>query len=401
MERLKHLLSSKDLTLSYLIALDRKTDAVEELLKTREGAELLTEALRGYRVCNIFIQPSTRTRASSSVSASALGAYVFNEVGTKEDGEWQLTLSSAVKGASFLDEMRTLACYFQLLILRTPKVGMPALAARAFDRASLNVSVINAGDGEGDGEHPTQTLIDIRTILKGLNLKIERDWSRLKNYSVAFINDGRFSRVVRSAAPLLGKVFGMEIKFVVPPGLEPDLLLIQELKNSGVRFSVHHEFQQADIAYVTRIPKEFSRDDFEKYKGYYSVTRQIADIYGFKGVLHPWPRSEEGNELPAYEETKPETEKISLDCDERGWYFKQMENGVPVRAAVILSLLDPALDLKALRDRKLRRGYIGQCIGKKGTCLRLEHPDLGWSEKGYPEALPHLPKIFCPECQPK
>lgn len=394
--KLKHLLSSRDYTLGILIDLIKRSRHIKALQKSKEGKVLLLEALKGCSCGSIFIQPSTRTRVSNSIAISGLGAYVFNEVGTKEDGEWQLTLSSAVKGPSFADEMLTLACYFQLLVLRTPHVGMPEIAAQTIDLHDLNVSVINAGDGENTGgEHPTQSFADLDTILEGLGLDIEKDWRKLPSYSVAFVNDCR-TRVIKSAALLLGKRLGMELKFICPPELQPPVNLLEELKDSGVKFSIHTQFQKADIVYVVRIPKEFDADTFAKYKNYYSVTQQVADKYGYQGVLHPWPRSEEGNELPALELDRPETWKISLDKDRRGWYIRQMQNGVPTRMALALFLLDPTLDLKKLEETRLRRGYSAQCL----ECMRIEHPDLGWSEKPY-KRLRHLPLTYCGPCSSK
>lgn len=401
--RIKHFLSSRDLTLSILIKILNKAVLIKKIMREPGGEMRLLGALRGKKICNVFYQVSTRTIVSSGVAGAGLGAYVRDIVGTKVNGEYQLIYSSLYeKGASFIDEMMTLAKYFDLLNMRTPRVGMPLKVAEKIDKLGFNVSVVNSGDGpEKDqdlvGEHPTQALIDIYTFLGGFNLNIERDWQKLPDYSIAFINDNRFSRVVMSDVLLFGKVLGMEIKFIYPQGLGPREELLRELSDAGVKFSLHNELQRASAAYVVRIPEEWlGREKYLQYiksGSYFSLTRDVADKYGYLGVMHPFPRSVEGNELPSYEVVG----EHSLDGDSRNWYEKQELNGVPIRMATYLTLITPDLDLNKLKIDELNASFIGQCY----HCGRLQSSIGGWGDlkaERYRE-LPLLP--FCPICAKK
>ena len=398
--KIKHMVSSRDLTLSILIQILNKAVLIKKIMKEPGGNIRLLQALRGKKICNVFYQPSTRTIVSSGLAGAGLGAYVRDIIGTKVDGEYQLIYSSLyAKGAAFLDEMMTLAKYFDLLNMRTPRVGMPLQVAEKIDKLGLDVSVINSGDGPEQikdlvGEHPTQALIDIYTFLGGFNLNIERDWQKLPAYSIAFINDCRFSRSVMSDALLMGKLLRMELKFVFPEGLGPRENLLRELTEAKVRFSLHNELQPASAAYVVRIPEDWiGREkylEFVRSRNSFSITRDIADKYGYEGVMHPFPRSEEGNELPSYE-TAGEN---SLDSDHKAWYTKQEQNGVPMRMAADLTLIAPNLDLNKLKLNELNASFNAQC----NNCGRLCSMMAGWGSlksERYRE-LPLLP--FCPEC---
>lgn len=376
--RIKHLLSSRDITLNLLINIMHKTLAIKKLLKEPRGTDALRRALSDKAVCNIFYQVSSRTHVSSSVAAAKLlGAYVFEIVGSKIDGEYQLAYSSLYeKGASLLDELAlTYGSYFDLLNIRAPRVGMVEEVARKLDDIGYNVSVINAGTGEkGEGEHPTQAVDDVYTFFGGFEIDIARDWQKLPDYSIAFINDGR-ARVVRSNALLMGKLLRMELKFISHPDLEPPRDLLDELERDGVKFSIHHELQPASAAYVLRVPEDWigkeKTEEIRKSGMHFSLTRFVADKFGYQGVMHPFPRSEKGNELPSYEAVGDE----SLDTDlYRAWYKKQILNGPPVRAAVMLTLLDPTLDILTLKQQTLDASFTGQC----GHCGRLYSSVAGW-----------------------
>lgn len=395
--KIKHLVSGRDMTLSILINIMHKTLAIKKLLREPEGSVALRSALNTKAVCNIFYDPSTRTRVSNSVAASKiLGAFTYDVLGVKIDGEYQLAYSSLYsKGASFLDEMVTYASYFNLLNIRAPRVGMPEEVAKKLDSIGSNVSVINAGDGAmGEGEHPSQSADDVYTLIGGLELDIAKDWSKLPDYTISFINDCR-CRVVRSGALLMGKQLNMKLQFISHPDMQPSRELLDELESAGVRFSLHQTLQPADVAYIVRVPEDWlGKEKFEEIlkNGWcHSITRSVADKYGYRGVMHPFPRSEVGNELPSYESAGDE----SLDFTDRDWYHKQILNGPPVRAAIMLALLEPNLDVMRLKHQLLNASFSGQC----GHCGRLYNSISGWGDLrveryGY---LPLLP--FCPTCE--
>lgn len=404
MDRLKHILSSKQFDLGFLVNLYKDTRTIERLLKTNEGEELLLNVLPGKRIGAFFWQESSRTLESFNAAGGGLGAFVFNERGSKvskkdENGndymDWELIFSSAAKKAKLSDEFLAWAFSHHALVLRTHRNGMPEKAAQVIDlympRFGRHVPVINAGDRTN--EHPTQALLDLYTILQAFNLDIEKDWERLKNYSIAFVGDP-IGRAVRSLAFLAGGLLKMELKFIAPQGLKMSEVLRQELTQLEVQFSEHTIFQPADIYYVLRLQDEYASAHSNKLKeltSYYSVTKLIADQNKVKAVMHPFPRSEEYNELPAAEDSD-----LSLDMDERNFYFQQMANGVPVRMALLKYLLKPGLELNKLDEMQIERSYNTQCL----SCLRIWSPILKWSRVPYPKRVETYSKIpFCPDCE--
>ncbi|OGF62797.1 hypothetical protein A2662_02715 [Candidatus Giovannonibacteria bacterium RIFCSPHIGHO2_01_FULL_45_33] len=396
--KLNHFLSVRDFSVSSLINLMRKTLEIKNFIRKPKGPELLLRACAGKQMVNVFFQDSTRTRSSSSSAAASLGMFVENILGTKVDGEYKLAYTSLYsKGAAFLDEMMTYAAYFDLINIRAHKVGMAEEIAREIDRRGYNGHVINSADGEkGEGEHPTQAATNIYTFFGGFGIDIEKDWKRLPQYSVAFINDCR-NRVVRSDSLLMGKALGMELKYCCVPGLEPDELLQNELKSAGVRFSIHYNLQPASVASISRIPEDWlgkeRTEEILRSGQSCSITRRTADEFGYAGVMHAFPRFERGNELPS----RNTAGDLSLDDDDRAWYWKQIRNGKFVRMAVILMLLNPSLELESLRLQELNASFIGQCY----HCGRLQNSVSGWGDlkaERYKE-LPLLP--FCPKCQKK
>ena len=186
----------------------------------------------------------------------------------------------------------------------------------------------------------------------------------------------------------------MHLGFASTPGFKIPDSLREELKIAGCDFIETDELVPADVYYVTRHQSEYEGAG----KQGFSVGKSVADEYGVKVVLHPFPRSKKGNELPIYLINKPETLMESLDKDERAFYFYQMAIGVPVRMALLKYLLNPYLDLKRLQEEKLIRGIKNQCA----RCNRVEYHELGWTDSppkcGYIQTLSHL---FLPKCRPR
>ncbi|KKT28458.1 hypothetical protein A3G55_01260 [Candidatus Giovannonibacteria bacterium RIFCSPLOWO2_12_FULL_44_25] len=405
-DRLKHILSSRQFTLGFLVNLYKDVRLILDLMKTREGRELLTCVLSGHVIGEFFWQESSRTYHSSAVSAQRLGADVNSERGVqktrlkngKRVTRWELIFSSEMKDAHFEDEVRAWASFYDALILRTAEEGLVGRAAAICDEFGYNTHCINAGDGKG--EHPTQTLVDGFSICSGLGLDIEHDWQKLKNYTVAFINDPKHSRVIHSLATMLAKL-NMRLVSISPPGFEMPKEILADLRARypDVNIVESNEFLPADVYYITRLQEEYFRSEkkFKKYRSYFSVTKKVADKYGVKVVMHPFPRSKHGNELPIWLPNKPETWIDSLDKDPRAMYFYQMAVSVPVRMALLKYLLNPGLDLNKLRQEKLIHGIKNQCV----VCSRMEYYELGWTEfapkGGYLQGLPH---VICPKCQP-
>ncbi len=405
---------------------------IEKLMEDEEGRELLTHVLRGKVVGELFWQPSSRTFHSFTSAASRLGAAVGSERGikapksawqtikdffrsffTKVVEKWILLFSSEAKDAHFEDEIRAFALSYDLLILRT---GIAGLVGRAADIIGKSLSkikgfnkfvpVINAGDG--DREHPTQTLIDVKAIFCGFNLDPEKDWEKLSNLSIAFVNDGKHSRTVHSLAWILGTVFKMRLDFISRKGFEMSRKFLGELRARGVECYEHYALRLVDIIYDQRPQVEYHgvfgrlRSSIKKIirrlinlePQYIAVTKQIADKYGVRLVLHPFPRSKKWNELPIWLPASPKTEKISLDTDERAGYFIQMAVAVPIRMALLTYFLKQDFDFRRLAEMRLERSFTTQC----GSCGALESSIAGWGDKKCKRVV-YLPLIpFCPMC---
>ena len=259
-------------------------------------------------VVNLFYEPSTRTSCSFQVAAYKLGCKVISV--TEK-------FSSVEKGESLEDTIKTLNCYGDVIILRHPVKG-------SFDKACSvsKIPVINAGDG--NGQHPTQALLDIYTIYDELskhNIKVGQHF-----ITVTFVGDLKNSRTVHSLITILKEIQYVQMIFVSPPGLELD-------EDIGIHnLSLREAIGMTDVLYVTRIQKE-RFDNQEEYLNVinhydeYHVTPELLK-YAKKEmiVMHPLPR---GAEL-----------SVEVDTDPRAVYFKQVENGVYMRMAILESLFN-------------------------------------------------------------
>jgi aspartate carbamoyltransferase catalytic subunit len=259
--------------------------------------------LDGRVVCTAFFEPSTRTRLSFESAAQRLGASVigFSDPAT----------TSSSKGETLEDTVRMISAYADLIVMRHPKEGTARRAA-----AVSSVPVVNAGDGPG--EHPTQTLLDLYTMRK------ER--GTISGLTVGLVGDLRYGRTVHSLVPALQRL-GAKAVAVAAPGLE----LPKPLAADVALASLEEAAASCDVLYVTRVQKERFADvaEYEKVKDSFVVNADLLQRTRSKAiVMHPLPRVDE----------------ISPDVDPlpAAKYFEQARNGVPVRMAVLASLLDPA-----------------------------------------------------------
>jgi aspartate carbamoyltransferase len=285
-------------------------DVAEEfrLMVRRLG---VLDVLRGYILANLFYEPSTRTSSSFMAAMQRLGGTVIpiNEV----------RYSSVTKGESLPDTVRTLESYADVVVLRHPETGSAALAAQYARKP-----IINAGDGIG--EHPTQALLDLFTILQ------ER--GRIDGLTVTMLGDLKYGRTVHSLARLLS-LFQVRLNYVAPQALAmPEALTTQlHAKNIAQRQSPDLEsvLAETDVLYVTRIQKErfAEADEYERLKDSYSVTPEtLARAKADMTLMHPLPRV---NEIA-----------IECDSDPRAAYFRQMEYGLYVRMALLALVLGKA-----------------------------------------------------------
>lgn len=294
--------SRDDLTYLFAVA-----DEMRSIVK-RVGA---TDLLKGYILANLFYEPSTRTSSSFIAAMQRLGGSVIPIHGVQ--------YSSVSKGESLPDTIRTLECYADVIVLRHPEVGASEVAARYASKP-----IISAGDGIG--EHPTQGLLDIYTILSELGT--------LDGLHVAMVGDLKHGRTVHSLARLL-RMYDTRLSFVSPDILRLPAELKDELKEAGRPFieteRVEDIIAEADVIYVTRVQKERFADlrEYEAVKDFYEITPEIMSRAKPKmALMHPLPRVGEIH--------------YDVDDDPRAAYFRQMANGMYIRMALLAAVLGKA-----------------------------------------------------------
>jgi len=271
------------------------------------------QVCRGRLLATLFFEPSTRTRLSFEAAMLRLGGQVI----TVADPQ----TSSAAKGESLADTIRTVAGYADIIVMRHPKEGAAKLAA-----LYSPVSIINGGDGAR--EHPTQTLTDLFTI---------REYkSRLDNLAVAFCGDLRYGRTVHSLIKALACRKHNRFILISPEELRlPDPVKeeVKQLGDAEIEETERMEgvLGQVDVLYMTRVQKErfFNEEDYIRLRDFYVLTKdRLREMNEDAIVMHPLPRVSE----IAYE----------VDQDRRAVYFQQARLGVLARMALIASILGVA-----------------------------------------------------------
>ena len=291
--------------------------SVEELEKVldlgndiEKNPEKYAHACAGKKLATLFYEPSTRTRLSFEAAMMNLGGNVL--------GFSSAASSSASKGESVSDTIRMISCYADICAMRHPKEGAPMVAARV-----SSIPVINAGDG--GHQHPTQTLTDLLTIrsLKG----------RLGNLVIGLCGDLKFGRTVHSLIKALSRYEGVSFVLISPEELKlPGYNLEDVLDAKKIPYKeVEHledVMPELDILYMTRVQQErfFNEEDYIRLKDFYILDKKkMALAKEDMLVLHPLPRV---NEI-----------SVEVDSDPRAAYFRQVQYGVYVRMALILTLL--------------------------------------------------------------
>ena len=269
------------------------------------------DLLKGKILANLFYEPSTRTASSFISAMERLGGSVIpiNEV----------RYSSVAKGESLPDTIRTLETYSDVIVLRHHQVGAAAIAARYATKP-----IINAGDGVG--EHPTQALLDLFTILE--------EQGRVDGLTITLLGDLLYGRTVHSLARLL-TLYDVKLNFVSPDSLRLPDEVRQELVAAGTPFteggSLDDVLPQSDILYVTRVQKERFDDPsaYEAVKGAYVISPEtLKQAKATLTLMHPLPRVGEIT--------------MEVDDDPRAAYFRQMEYGLYVRMALLAMVLGRA-----------------------------------------------------------
>ncbi|WP_251495359.1 aspartate carbamoyltransferase [Otoolea muris] len=302
---MKHLLNPMDFSVDEI---DRLLDLASDI---EANPQKYAHVCDGKKLATLFYEPSTRTRLSFEAAMLNLGGSVL--------GFADADSSSAAKGESVSDTIRVVSCFADICAMRHPKEGAPLVAS-----TKSSIPVINAGDG--GHQHPTQTLTDLMTIraLKG----------RLDHLTVGLCGDLKFGRTVHSLIHALSRYTGIRFVLISPPELrvpsyiKDDVLAARLIAYREVE-NLDDAIPELDILYMTRVQRErfFNEEDYIRMKDCYILDKQKMklareDMY----VLHPLPRV---NEI-----------SVEVDQDPRAAYFRQVQYGVYVRMALIMTLLE-------------------------------------------------------------
>ncbi|KAL5548460.1 hypothetical protein UlMin_003691 [Ulmus minor] len=280
---------------------------MEKIEKNSPGSQIL----KGYLMATLFYEPSTRTRLSFESAMKRLGGEVLTTENARE-------FSSAAKGETLEDSIRTVEGYSDIIVMRHFESGAAKRAA-----ATAGIPIINAGDGPG--QHPTQALLDVYTI--------EREIGKLDGIKVALVGDLANGRTVRSLAYLLAKYTDVKIYFVSPDVVKMKDDIKSYLTSQGIEWEESADLMEVaakcDVVYQTRIQRErFGEriDLYEEARGKYIVDRRVLDVMQKHAVvMHPLPRLDEIT--------------VDVDLDPRAAYFRQAKNGLYIRMALLKLLL--------------------------------------------------------------
>ena len=300
----RHLIDPMDFT---LLELEEIFDYADEIIKSPEKFSHICD---GKILATLFYEPSTRTRLSFEAAMLRLGGQVL--------GFSEAKSSSAAKGESVSDTIKTVECYADIAAMRHPKEGAPKVASM-----NSKMPVINAGDG--GHQHPTQTLTDLLTIR---NIK-----GTLSNLTIGICGDLKFGRTVHSLITAMSRYENIKFVLISPNELTiPKYIKVEVLEKNNIEFleveKLEDVMQDLDILYMTRVQKErfFNEEDYVRLKDSYILDKdKMEKAKKDMIVLHPLPRV---NEIA-----------VEIDTDPRACYFRQAKYGMYARMALIAKLL--------------------------------------------------------------
>lgn len=304
----RHIISTRDFTREEIDHILNRAEELEIYARGQgEGARKKSDLLEGKILANLFYEPSTRTRLSFEVAMKRLGGEVI-DLSSPET-------SSAAKGENLMDTIKVVSEYCDIIVLRHPKEGASRMAA-----SFSSVPIINAGDGAG--QHPTQTLLDLYTIKKE-NL--------IDKLAIALIGDLKYGRTVHSLAYALS-LYGAKLFFVSPEALRMPEEIKMDLREAGAEISeatdIKEVIEDVNVLYVTRIQRERFPDptEYSKVVGTYRITTDLIKRNEDVVIMHPLPKIDEIDE--------------EVDRTKNARYFIQAFYGIPVRMAVLSILLE-------------------------------------------------------------
>lgn len=301
---MKHLISTKQFTSQKSL---EKIFSLADSYKKVKSADILKNKI----LACIFYEPSTRTRLSFETAALKLGASVISTENAAQ-------FSSAAKGETLEDTIKIISGYADAIVLRHYQQGASKKASTV-----SSVPIINAGDGAG--EHPTQALLDLYTI--------KNELSRLDNLNIALAGDLLNGRTIHSLISLLSLYRADTLYLVSPESLKIPKKYTDYLNNKKIKYIETCDLQESlkniDVLYMTRVQKERFKniDQYEKVKDLYSIdAKNIKHMKKNSIVMHP---------LPRINEISPD-----IDNDKRAAYFRQAENGLYIRMAILDLILN-------------------------------------------------------------
>lgn len=302
-----HVIEAQQFDRDLLSAIFRVSDEMDAIVSGPGYSTML----RGYLMSTLFYEPSTRTRLSFESAMKRLGGEVLTTENARE-------FSSAAKGETLADTIRTVEGYSDIIVLRHYENGSARVAADV-----SSIPVINAGDGPG--QHPTQALLDIYTIQKEIG--------RIDGIKVGLVGDLANGRTARSLAYLLSKFNDVKIYFVAPDVVKMKDDIKEHLTAAGVDWEESTDLMEVasacNVIYQTRIQRERFGERVEEYnaaRGKYIVDKRVMDVLPQSGIImHPLPRLDEIT--------------TEVDLDSRAAYFRQAKNGLYIRMALLKLLL--------------------------------------------------------------
>jgi len=304
--KLHHVIEAQQFDLPTISKLFEVAAEMENLV-ARGGSD----DFRSRLMATLFYEPSTRTRFSFEAAMHRLGGRVISTENAAE-------FSSVAKGETLEDTVRIMNGYADVIVLRHSEVGAARRAA-----AVSRVPIINAGDGVG--QHPTQALLDLYTIHKEIG--------SIDGLKIAMVGDLAQGRTVRSLAYLLSKFKDIKMYFVAPPLLKMKEDILEHLREHGTWFTeetmLDRVLPEVDVVYQTRVQKERFGDriaDYESCRGIYVINQDSLRLMKSNAIImHPLPRLDEIS--------------MEVDQDRRAAYFRQAQNGLFVRMALLKALL--------------------------------------------------------------
>jgi aspartate carbamoyltransferase len=296
----RDIISTADLSKEEILEIMDVTGKMEEIVKTEHVSNMMADKV----VAVLFLEPSTRTRLSFETAVHRLGARPITVSSAAS--------SSAAKGESLADTAKTVDGYVDAIVVRQPQKGGAQIMADA-----AKAPLINGGDGAG--QHPTQALLDLYTIIK--------EKGTLENLRVAMVGDLKYGRTVHSLSYALAPFAPKEYIYCAPKELQMPDEIVSDMEKKSVKITKTEDINealQADVVYMTRIQKERFEDpaEYERLKGSFILDRKLVES-GNKNliIMHPLPRVDE----------------IAEDVDElpNAAYFRQAHNGVYLRMALL------------------------------------------------------------------